>query len=225
MLDKPIQVRITPDQQTQFFGLLPSSTNYSIAIPDLQNFLDEQITHSNTEKSNHNKFESFFTEYHSYDDITAFLDEMAGKHEKLVKKFQIGTTSEGRPIYAWRLHKRIKNKRQNSMSSWLEDLKDNMTQWFESARDLFRIHQSADDSDHEELEADDEEKLMKKQRKVKGKGKKKLRKPMEIVINGGQHGREWISPVGYVPRVICFDISCFNQPSCRLLYHISWLLY
>lgn len=111
------------------------------------------------------------------------------------------------------------------MSSWLEDLKDNMTQWFESARDLFRIHQSADDSDHEELEADDEEKLMKKQRKVKGKGKKKLRKPMEIVINGGQHGREWISPVGYVPRVICFDISCFNQPSCRLLYHISWLLY
>jgi hypothetical protein len=209
MLDKPIQVRITPDQQTQFFGLLPSSTNYSIAIPDLQTFLDDQLTHSNTEKSNHSKFGSFFTEYHSYDDITAFLDEMAGKHQKLVKKFQIGTTSEGRPIYAWRLHKRIKNKRQNSMSSWLEDLEDNMTQWFESARDLFRIHKSADDSDHEELEGDDEQQLMKKQRKGKGKDKKKLRKPMEIVINGGQHGREWISPVGYMPRADLFQYLLF----------------
>lgn len=95
------------------------------------------------------------------------------------------------------------------MSSWLEDLKDNMTQWFESARDLFRIHKSADDSDHEELEGDDEQQLMKKQRKGKGKDKKKLRKPMEIVINGGQHGREWISPVGYMPRADLFQYLLF----------------
>ncbi|GAB5586371.1 Carboxypeptidase A5 [Umbelopsis nana] len=216
-LDKPIQVRITPDQRPQFFDQLPSSTNYSIAIPDLQTFLDQPLQTSIASTRTFEGFETFFTKYHSYDEINAFLDGMAEKHKKLVKKVQIGTTSEGKPIYAWRIHKENKKQKNKTskthMSSWLEDLSDNVTEWFESARDLFNSSVDKDDDDD-----DDEQSFMKKK-----KHKQKHRTPMEIIINGGQHGREWISPA-----VVTYIMSAFlenyegDKNAHRLLKYFTW---
>ncbi|KAH8554888.1 hypothetical protein BGW37DRAFT_215498 [Umbelopsis sp. PMI_123] len=196
-LEKPIQVRVNPDQQAQFFDLLPSSANYSIAIPDLKDFLDNQVKLNTETISTQKAFENFFTEYHSYEDITVYLDELASQHPKLVKKIEIGTTSEGRSIYAWRLHKKTKKSKKtkqhkkrshdkNLISSWLEDLGDNVMEWFESVVETFDL---TDEYEEEYEDEEDNYQEMKKKHK-----QKKSKNPMEIVINGGQHGREWISP-------------------------------
>jgi Zinc carboxypeptidase len=164
----------------------------------LQLFLDNQAKLNYETKVSREGFENFFTDYHSYEDITAHLDELASQYKKLVKKIKIGTTSEGRPIYAWRLHKKAKKSKptktptkkthgKNLLSSWLEDLGDNINEWFESAVDIFNTPD--EDEDLYEDEEDDYQVTKKKNKD------KKPKKPMEIVINGGQHGREWISPV------------------------------
>ncbi|KAG2189259.1 hypothetical protein INT44_004401 [Umbelopsis vinacea] len=225
-LDNPIQIRINPDQKAQFFDLLPSSTNYSIAIPDLQLFLDNQAKLNFETTAIRKEFEKFFTEYHSYEDITAHLDELASQHKKLVKRIQIGTTSEGRPIYAWRLHKKTKQPKstkkhkkkshgKNMLSSWLEDLSDNIAEWFESAADIF--NPLDEDEDLYEDEEDDYQ-VMKKKKK-----QKKAKKPMEIVINGGQHGREWISPavVSYMMAAM-LDSYDSDKSTHRLLKYFKW---
>jgi len=167
----------------------------------LQLFLDDQAKLNLETAVIRKGFEIFFTEYHSYEDITAHLDELASQHQKLVKKFKIGTTSEGRPIYAWRLHKKAKKLKsskkskkfkkkthgqKNLLSSWLEDLGDDISEWLDSVVGIFNTPDEDGDLYEDE---EDEYQVMKK--------KNKQKKPMEIVINGGQHGREWISPVSY----------------------------
>lgn len=167
-------------------------------------FLDDQAKLNSETAVIRKGFENFFTEYHSYQDITAHLDELASQHKKLVKKFEIGTTSEGRPIYAWRLHKKSKKTKspkkskksekkthghKNLLSSWLEDLGDDISEWLESVVGIFNTPE--EDGDLYEDEEDDYQVTKKKNKQ------KKQKKPMEIVINGGQHGREWISPVSY----------------------------
>ncbi|KAI8581435.1 hypothetical protein K450DRAFT_233083 [Umbelopsis ramanniana AG] len=202
-LDKPIQIRINPEQKDQFFDLLPSSTNYSVAIPDLQQFLDNQAKLNYETTVIRKGFENFFTDYHSYEDITAHLDELASQHKKLVKKIKIGTTSEGRPIYAWRLHKKAKKSKptkkpkkkthgKNLLSSWLEDL-----DLYEDEEDDYQV--------------------------TKKKKQKKPKKPMEIVINGGQHGREWISPavVSYMMAAM-LDSYDSDKTTHRLLKYFKW---
>lgn len=163
-------------------------------------FLDDQAKLSSETAVIRKEFEKFFTDYHSYKDITAYLDELASQHKKLVKKFKIGNTSEGRPIYAWRLHKKAKKSKpskkskkthgkKNLLSSWLEDLGDDISEWLESVVSIFNTPD--EDGDLYEDEEDDYQVTKKKNKQ------KKQKKPMEIVINGGQHGREWISPVSY----------------------------
>ncbi|CAO3687490.1 unnamed protein product [Umbelopsis ramanniana] len=229
-LDKPIQIRINPDQRAQFFDLLPPSTNYSIVTPDLQLFLDDQAKLNLETAVIRKGFENFFTEYHSYQDITAHLDELASQHKKLVKKFEIGTTSEGRPIYAWRLHKKAKKSKsskkskkskkkthghKNLLSSWLEDLGDDISEWLESVVGIFNTPD--EDGDLYEDEEDDYQVTKKKDKQ------KKQKKPMEIVINGGQHGREWISPavVSYMMAAM-LDSYDSDKTSHRLLKYFKW---
>jgi hypothetical protein len=158
----------------------------------LQGFLDQQRK-SELDMHTDKAHENFFSDFHSYDEITSFLDGLTAHHSNLVKKFQLGSTSEGRPIYAWTVHKKTKKSKQktntNAVSSWLENIADRLFDWLEDTLDLSRFDLDDDhDVDFHQLHESGIH-ISKK------KNKKKNRKPMEIIINGGQHGREWISPV------------------------------
>lgn len=169
-----------------------------MVIHDLQTYLDQQHQ-TNLDINNSQAHENFFSDFHSYEKITAFMDDLTTRHSKLVKKFEIGNTSEGRPIYAWTVHKKAKKgkknkKRKNSdeVSSWLEHMADRFFGWLEESLEPSNL--SLDDDDDDEVDVDllQEPEINMSKKKHK---KKKNRKPMEIIINGGQHGREWISPV------------------------------
>ncbi|KAG2185881.1 hypothetical protein INT43_002319 [Umbelopsis isabellina] len=201
-LEKPIKIRLSPEQQSKFFEQLPANTNYSVVIQDLQTFLDQRHK-TKLDINNNIAHENFFSDFHSYENITSFMNELTTRHSKLVKKFQIGNTSEGRPIYAWTVHKKAKkgkknkkSKKADEVSSWLGTMADRVFDWLEERLEPSNFGLDDDDDDEVDVDLLQEPEI----NMSKKKHKKKNRKPMEIIINGGQHGREWIAPavVAYI---------------------------
>jgi len=87
-----IDVRISPDEQE---ALEASGLSYAIQIDDLQHRLDE-IFKGGGEPD-------FFASYRTYDEHVTFLNDLADTYPELAETFSLGTSVEGRPLWAIRI--------------------------------------------------------------------------------------------------------------------------
>jgi murein tripeptide amidase MpaA len=76
---------------------------YEVLIDDVQAQIEAQVA---GRKAGAPLSNEFFDEYHTYEEINAFVDGLVAQYPNLLRKISIGTTYEGRSISGVRLHGR-----------------------------------------------------------------------------------------------------------------------
>jgi murein tripeptide amidase MpaA len=69
--------------------------NYTVYIPDVQALIDAERRHV--------KNDDWFASYHTYDEIVAYIGQLAADYPHLATLISIGTTVEDRPIWGLRI--------------------------------------------------------------------------------------------------------------------------
>ncbi len=88
----PIDVRIAPERRA---ALDASGIPYDVLIPDVQQLIDREARTAGRDQVNAGLW---FEDYKTYDQINAYLDELAALQPGIATVFTIGTSIEGRAI-------------------------------------------------------------------------------------------------------------------------------
>ncbi|KAG0201534.1 carbamoyl-phosphate synthase (glutamine-hydrolyzing) cpa2 [Mortierella sp. GBA30] len=193
----------------------------SVMIPDLQALVPEQPPASLLQNRQSGEWNftdnSFWLNYHDFDTLNIFMETMAEKFPQLVRRVSIGHTFEGREIFGMSIHGfKQKKDRQRKDSRMTED-------------------RSEDDEDLEEEEESDlgqsqEERswwseLFGQKRRSTKKPSKPKKHPKAIIIDSGQHAREWIGPavVTYIAKELILGYH-HNKKITRLVDHFEFVI-
>ncbi|XP_073480115.1 carboxypeptidase A1-like isoform X2 [Aquarana catesbeiana] len=97
----PVDMRVPfPVLQNVKVFLESNNIEYSIMIEDVQELLDQEQKEMKESKSRERSSNSFiYSTYHALDEIYSWIDNFIMEYPKLVSKIDIGSSSEGRPIY------------------------------------------------------------------------------------------------------------------------------
>jgi hypothetical protein len=87
-----IDVRVSPEQKQ---ALDSTGLNYEVSIEDLQHYIDEVFAGPEDE--------GFFDAYRTYDEHVAFLNDLAAQYPDLAEMVDLGSSVEGRPLWAIRI--------------------------------------------------------------------------------------------------------------------------
>ncbi|CAO3570038.1 unnamed protein product [Mortierella alpina] len=194
-----VDVRV-PVEKLNDFMTATHTIPSTVMIPDLQALVPEQppaMMIQNRQGGDWNfTHNSFWLNYHEFETLNNFTEAMVKEYPQLVKRVSIGHTFEGREIFGMSIHgykaKKDKKRKGSSMADWADE-------------NLDEEEDVDDDEDEDENEDENELDLLKEEgswwsgflgrkARVAKKPSKPKKHPKAIVIDAGQHAREWIGP-------------------------------
>ncbi|KAI1317152.1 Carboxypeptidase A4 [Mortierella claussenii] len=168
----------------------------SVLIPNLQDLVPQQQPAASSLYTTHNDWDftnnSFWLNYHDIETLNNFTEAMAKRFPDLVKRVSIGQTYEDREVYAISIHGYKAKERRSGSSSSEDGIQDEQDDEVETDLDRSEYREGQPWWSW----------LFSLPRWGVRKPSKPKKHPKAIVIQAGQHAREWIGPavVTYIAK-------------------------
>ncbi|XP_067851118.1 carboxypeptidase B-like [Heptranchias perlo] len=100
--NRSVDLRVTADRASDVqTGLEEIGLKYDVLIENVQNLIEKQFDQKETGSSGYN-----YEKYHRWDEIQSWTANIADENPRLISRFEIGRSYEGRAIYLLRVGKR-----------------------------------------------------------------------------------------------------------------------